>query len=81
MAGVGSRGLPLAGEGIRGGVHHSFQVTVRAGHTDDFRAGLEAIDEVVSISVHRGVDQADGRCGRLLVGYTQARVRRRTSVV
>ncbi|MDQ3855654.1 MAG: DUF389 domain-containing protein [Chloroflexota bacterium] len=35
-------------------MHHSFQVTVRPGHTDDFLAGLDEIDEVISVAVQRG---------------------------
>jgi hypothetical protein len=35
-------------------MHHSFQVAVRPGHTDDFIVGLDQIDEVISVAVWRG---------------------------
>ena len=36
-------------------MHQSFQVTVPAARTDEFLAGLDRVDEVISVSIQRGV--------------------------
>lgn len=35
-------------------MHQSFQITLPTGHSEDFLAGLGAIDEVISVSIQRG---------------------------